>query len=427
MAFSPFFVLTLAIFACWGNSYTFFWRDEWNFLSEFREIHFGFFFQPFNGHIKPIFKLFYFLESQLFGINTVFYNITNLLIYSVAIYFTYVLATESSPEKEDGKSKIMAFGLAFVVALHPINFNHLLWSFQVSQSLYILFQVLCVLYFVKYVQSDSKKYLILSILFLLMQNYSFGNGLFMPFVFLGYAILFKKRDKIKLVAIYFFIFMATIMIQALCGNPDGLILKAIHNWYAILVEFINFLDINVCRIFTIIDGLHRFHFLGIALFAAFVFYGYSRKSVNKEVLTIYLLWFIINCVSIPIVRQDSAKVPHYYTVMSLIPVCFIVYLIAYDSLSSFAAQRKSISFGILSTICVAFYIIDARMVSIFSRRNALNEQCLKSSIEKKIKYYAYDDPYFSEETDAFRVDDVQEIYLYWKGRTKFLLTPSEKK
>lgn len=419
--------IAAAMYLCWGNTYMFFWRDEWNFLSDLRSVDAGWFFTPFNGHIKPIFKTLYFTELHLFGINNMFYLLVNLLIYTVAACTFRKLIIEVTTDTGTTNAGTIATVLAMLFAAHPINFNHLLWSFQVSQSLFLMFQVLSVLYFVRYITTGLDKHLWMTILFVLCQNYSFGNGLFFSLVFAFCVVVFGKENKFRNASIFVIIFIVTIAIQAIAGNPDGLAERTLREPFVAIVGIFRLMDISICRMFTIADVIYdRLPFVSLSAFVAFLIFGFTRRDVNRQYLAIFALWFAVNCLSIPIARPGSTIFPHYYSVMTLMPLALCVWVVFGSKLNLLIANRTRQTLTGAAVLFVVFYLVDARMSSIFSRRNSLNELDMKDSIKNNETYYPYDDPYYVIGGE-YRIGDVKDAYIYWRDRTTVKVIPPEPK
>jgi hypothetical protein len=418
-----FLVIVAAVFLCWGNTYSFFWRDEWTFLSDLRSVDIAWFFRPFNGHIKPLFKALYFLEVHVFGINTVFYLLTNLFVYAIAVYgLRLVFLRVSTPSTRVATPEIVASALAVLVVAHPTNHNHLLWSFQVSQSLFMLFQVWAVLCFIRFIASGKSSDFWSSILLITCQNYSFGNGLFFSLLFATCTLLFGTAKKTRAALLYLLLFCVTIAVQV-AGNPNGLVDRALQQPSTVIVGIFRLLDVSIARTFSIADlPSNRLPFVSLGVFIAFVAYGYSREYVNKLYLTIFSLWFLLNSLSIPIARPGLSQFPSYYSVMGLMPLALCAWTIVGNRMTTVIERRPRRTLVAAVAVLAMFYVVDVRMSYIFSRRNALNEQYVKDSIRNDDPYRPYDDPYFVE-GEGFRVKDVKDVYLYWRSRTAILVVP----
>ena len=421
-----FLFLTLIIFSFWKLGHNFFWRDEWDFLSDFRNFSFSYFFKSFNGHIKPVFKIFYWMEVTFFGLNANLYSYANLIVFACAIFFVFKLIHYSFFvfKGRTRKSWIQVVAPVLIAATHPINFNHLLWSFQVSQSLFLLFQICSLYYFMRFLHEKNSSYLLLTFFFIILQNYSFGNGIFYSLCFVSFSIFFVKEPltRIKLSVSFISLFLGFLIVQSLFGLEKDQLSGFFHNIGSIIKAFIFMIDLNIVRTFFIADfPAYQFKIFGLLVLITILLVGIRNKRSDKSLLWLYFSWFIANSVSIPITRPniiDLQTVPHYYTVMSIIPLLLLTSE-SFTDLHQFFSLRIKLS-GLIILLLV-FFLIDNRMVSVFNIRNLRNELALLKAVENNTTYVAFDDPYFTH--SVTRIKDPKEIYLYWKKRMLYSIAP----
>ena len=180
---ATFFVVLSLLF--WLEPNIFFYNDDWRFVDKYLDANrLQFIFTSYFGHIKPVFESFFFAELFAFGKNTVFFQITALILFGLMAFIFSRIYREASAQN--------AFAAMIVPVLwmsHPNCGDVTLWLFQVCIILHVLFQALTILFYFKYRSSRSHLHFYLFIIALVLQDFSFGNGIFFPILFIFAELL----------------------------------------------------------------------------------------------------------------------------------------------------------------------------------------------------------------------------------------------
>ncbi len=374
-----------------------------------------------SGHIIPIFKAFYYLEVNLFGTVSILYLYTNLILY----FITYSILFYFLKEKLQ-INKYLAIILTAILTVHPINFNSLLWTFQSSQLLQLLFQFSAILAFINFFERGEKKYLFLTVLCLIIQNYLFGNGLLMPIpMIIGSLMLSDKKLRLQSLAVFSLILLGFIFIQISFADKNSLVL------IDSIKAFFYYNSVNLFRFFFIknLNFLNPYLILFL-IFPVLLLIIKFKTIIRSHRLILFLFWF--GCVStlIPIARSSLylTDFPPYYSFGSFLPFSLFLIELFKDDLAKIYENKRLhyFSAGAILVIFLTCFMVDRRMVATFSVRNYKNEANLNNAIKQNREYFAYDDPYFidpaklpPQEEQIIRVKDPKGAYLHLKTKNKF--------
>ena len=409
-----FFVL--AAFLIWVPEYAFFWRDEWEFLQGFRTKDPSFFLQDHYGHIKPVFKVFYFLELMGFGTNVILFSYTNLVLFGICNYVVFRLVRSVSTERS-------AWIVATITTIHPLMFNHLGWTFQVCITLHLLFQALAVLYFVRWALNTDRS-LVPVFVFTVLQHYSFGNGLFLPVLFAAGAFIFKRgRERYGMALGMILAWFVFISIQLLFGGdrqegalaPDAIPAMIRGGLYFIgaITSSTYFLREGVLGSIT--------PWLASGIFLVAVVLAFTNKQRDRRLALFLTLWFVITMCSIPIVMQDglvNKKLPHYYFALSMVPMALIFEHALGNRWSLGPKLRSALAASALIAF-VGIFMIDQHLKTLFSYRSMRNMQYMQKNIAEGTPYRGFDEPYFIVAVP--RMPEPSGLYMYWRSKDLFRL------
>ena len=371
---------------------------------------------PHNGHVIPLFKFLYLGEVHVFGTNVIYFSYLNILFFALGSYAVFRLARSIS-------SATSAWILTLVLTVHPIMFNHLGWSFEQCISLHLLFQAMAVGLFIQWSRGAGTKYWVLAFISTIIQNYTFGNGLFLPLLFAAGALLLGPVTQRKRVAsVFLLLFLAFIAIQLLYGGERSQLALSAEAIYGMLTGGIHLLGINTSRFFFIQEyALGRITpWLAISIFLLCIVLALTNKERDRRIAVLHVIWFVVTFCSIPIISGTKlitqGFVPHYYSILTLTPVLFIVeHALARKSLVSLLPRR--ILLMLIAIFLSTTFLIDQQLKETTSFRNFRNQQLMMKSLQDGMPYYGFDDPYFTPH--EYRVKDTAGIYAYWRSKDRF--------
>ncbi|HNR55766.1 MAG TPA: hypothetical protein PKJ19_11390 [Flavobacteriales bacterium] len=413
-----FLLLLLITLAFWRVDVNFFWRDDWNFLSDMRDPPVAYFIQDHFGHVKPLFKLTFFAQLQVFGTNTIFYAYYNLLFVALGAYAMLRLLLRLT-------SVTAAWVTTIALLIHPLMFNHVGWTFEQCISQHLFFQVLAVCCFVAWVQERRRADLLATVAWSVVQNYFFGNGLFLPMLFVAGCLLFveDRRERLRAAGYFVGLFLLFIAIQLGLGGDRAGMPSTVEDLLGLFSGSIHLLGIDSARAFFIQETAFgaATTWLSIALFTGLVALAVLRKDRDQRIAWFLVLWFGVAFCSVPLVRRGDLllrTIPHYYSILCMIPLGFIgEHALGGRSWWSIV-PRKLMLTGVAGLLLVVF-LLDRQLMAMVSFRSFRNEQAMMRSLQDGTPYKGFDEPYFRADKD--KVEDPLGIYRYWRERDRFRL------
>jgi len=274
---------------------------------------------------------------RIYGLNAIFVHyeaiIMHIVVTAFLMTFIYLLF----------KKKLLAVfgGVLFA-------FNPLLWESFFLQggrvtmlnSALFLFSLILLLIFFK---SKKNKFFYLSLLFLVLQNFSFGFGIFLNFVYLSFFLLFGKKKDLKtvsiiagviLILISSYVFLSPLRSIALNqADSIGIVDKArkigdyfyfasISNFVRPLVFFLTPFDFN-----TVLKRIY----IAFYVFSLLIFYAFINDRKNRKVIVWTIFYFLMFIVSISLSRYTwgppqslSSRYVYNYLPALIILLCYLV-------------------------------------------------------------------------------------------------------
>lgn len=411
-------VLLLVTFTFWEADHSFFWRDDWNFLSGMREMTPGYLMQDHFGHVMPLTKGLYFLQLVLFGPEADMFALVGLVVMAVTAWFVLTLLLRLTDPTS-------AWVTTIVLSIHPLLFNHVGWTFEQCISWHLLFQIIAVGSYLRWLETGSIGTLLTTVLFTVMQNYSFGNGLFLPAYFAFTAFIWRGRTKQRkrgglLFAALFVIF---VLGQVAFGGDRATGPSSLEDLLGILSGGLHLLGIDAARWFFIWEGALGpvLPVLGGLLFVSLIILALTRRDRDRHLALFHIGWFLVSFISIPLVRRASLldqTIPHYYSFLCMLPAGFIAeHALGGRSWWTRVPRKLAVS-GAVGLVLLVF-LLDRQLMAMVSFRSFRNEQAMMRSLQDGTPYKGFDEPYFRADKD--KVEDPLGVYRYWRDRDRFRL------
>ncbi|WP_439483305.1 hypothetical protein [Cyclobacterium plantarum] len=161
---------TVAFFPTFQNGFQIGWDDTWQVLQNplvhnpsWEDIvhHFTHYWER---QYSPVNSLFYAAVAGLYGLNATVFHAVCLLIHLCSTFLVYGILLEVLKKllskKEISKAYIYAFFTAMVFAIHPLQVESVAWISASKILLYALFTLLALRYYIRYLQSSHRVWLI---------------------------------------------------------------------------------------------------------------------------------------------------------------------------------------------------------------------------------------------------------------------------
>jgi hypothetical protein len=431
-----FFMFFVLVFVFWKSGFYFFWRDDWTYLIILDKKPLSLFYGEFQLDTKPLFPYVFLIEKTLFGINAIFYHWVNLFLFAILSFTVYLLTDILFKNK----ALSLITGLFFLV--HPSNFITIEWAFASCEIIHLIFQLLSLYYLIKYIYKHKIKHLLFSVIFLITQNLFFPNGIFLPFIAIILAIIYKAKRIKQIILISSLSFLILFIIQYVINIRYSIEIHNILN-FSVIGQIINyyylFIATSISRLFympTHFESSIVYQIIPLLYLCILVYAIYKFKKIRKEIF-ILLLWLFLSSITIPIVRYGLTDVNYYYTSLLIIPLLMILivilneYYIYYIRNRYIKLSKKNRRAIITLMGCLIFiflslnFVINQHAISIFETRNFFNESQMQKAIKNHSDYVPYDDPCVS--MDLLKYNDslssggiTKQCFLKLKSETPYI-------
>jgi len=172
----------------WWNKVYFLW-DDIELLMRFRHPTVETFLASHQYQFFPVFKLFYWLQVQLFGVNPAAFLSVSVGLHLINIYLVYLLINRLT------KNNFLSFLSAVLVSFNKSYFTVIFWPTIQSNLLLTTFMLASFHFFCNLKNRFRKTTLLLLASSILLGGLSFGFGVGAGFVFAIIAWLFWKKSR----------------------------------------------------------------------------------------------------------------------------------------------------------------------------------------------------------------------------------------
>lgn len=304
-------ILTASVFAVYGKSLSFGFTDldddaliykNINYISDVKNIPKLFLTDCYYSHdflyYRPVLSLSFALESMILRDNPKIYHATNLILFILSLYFTYLFLS-----KLNFNDAILKF-LILIASVHPIFTSAAVWIPARNDTLLMIFSSLSFVNFINYLRKNKNIYLLLHFLFFTLSLFSKETTVILipMYVLLVYSFELKitKQQIIKnilmllpILTVYFIMRNAAVKsipvidfilnIKYYLSNMAVSILTYIDK--LIFPEYIPVMLYNVqITIITLI--------INISVMAGLIFLYYF-KIINRKIIVFSLIWFVV--------------------------------------------------------------------------------------------------------------------------------------
>ncbi len=260
-----------------------------------------------GAYYRPLVLVSFMAEYHLFGLESFFYNLTNLLLHmgNALLVFAIVMAIM--------KDKTIAFFSALIFIIHPVHWEAVSNIPGRSIILCSFFFLLSFYYFLKF-EIDKKQFsLIFSLVCFLLSLLSKESAVMLPFVFISYLFFVKKPSDgkpYKILWPYFILLIFYITLRQSIGITKitlwqtplelwlaiGTFLKTCLYFLRQIILPINFYYDHTTVLFTKPADLVLWSVL-IVWVAVFVALFRFRKNISSSLL-FFISWIVLNLVTV---------------------------------------------------------------------------------------------------------------------------------
>ncbi|MGE0822629.1 MAG: hypothetical protein AB7G75_21785 [Candidatus Binatia bacterium] len=186
LVFSVFFLTFLCWY--WRMDFYYYFYDDLFMLYE--RINIGWrhtLLNSVNEHFLPFFKLILFMYAKLFGNDVYWFHYLTVVAHGVTVLIAALLSYVLS------RSLMFALLILFFYGLHPLLWEILYAQTGLGMLLSATGWLTTLLFFVLWRSREKRVYLVLSLVGLVLQSYTFGNNLFQPLLY-GFLLLMYRHQ-----------------------------------------------------------------------------------------------------------------------------------------------------------------------------------------------------------------------------------------
>ena len=246
---------------------------------------------------RPLQMITYMIDYSIGGLNAKIYHFTNILLHISAALAIFWLM--NILYKDNFLS--LFTGILFVV--HPIHTEAVSYVSGRADSLAALFTLLCFIFYIKYLNSESKSATILTVSSYVLAILSRENSLILPVLILLYHYAFKEKIRIKrflpiLSITFIYILLRFTAINVLLPHTSSIskLLQRIPGFFVAITNYIKllFLPFHLHMEYgKNLFGLNNARAIsGILIFFFLLFYAFKKRK-GDNLIFFSVLWFFI--------------------------------------------------------------------------------------------------------------------------------------
>ncbi len=333
----------------------------------------------------PLVTLTFAIEYQLFGLNPVAYHATNVLFHLANIILVFFLVLRLSGRRETAIIAACLFGI------HPMHVESVAWITERKDVCYAFFYLFALLFYIRFIQKEGKKYYWLAFLFFVLSLFSKVAAVTFPIILLLFDVYFHRKvrpitiiEKIPLflLSIVFGYFgfhtqseSTGIAILQRFEYIDRFFLASYSICYYLIHLFV---PINLSAVHFMPEKVHGFlpfeYYLSIIPLIVLVFIG-TRKGVFQRELIFGLLFFItILSLNIQIVPFGMAIVSERYTYMPYVGLYYVIgqlYCFVADRTRNLLLTKKKVMFAIASLLVILLGYLTYQRIGVWKSTQIL--------------------------------------------------------
>ncbi|MCL2144116.1 MAG: tetratricopeptide repeat protein [Endomicrobia bacterium] len=309
----------------------------------------------FGGHTvyyRPLLTLSFALEHKLAGTSPHFAHLTNILLHILSCFIVFFFF------KRYLMSETAAFIAALFFAVHPANLYTVTWIPGRNDSLFLIFLLLSLIFFIEYLNKKKLIFIILHFIFFAFLLFTKESAIVMPVIFILYLLTHKEKDKkffrffiyisiVWVIQISFFIIiqknavpnMSFIQYALKCFYPSNI--SMFFEYYASMIFLTVPFGINIAAKSFILGS--------IAI--AFIFYiAFCCGKDKLKMFFYFILPFLLIAATMPGGRIWYQGNRMYLPLFAILAVCFICFDVFYTNNKKYRKQILALP-AILLLLC----------------------------------------------------------------------------
>ncbi len=143
-------------------------------------------------YYRPVLALSFILDHKFAGESESFAHLTNILLHCISAMLVFFFF------KKYLLNRSLSFFAAILFAVHPITIQTVAWIPGRNDSLFFIFFILCLIFFIEYMRYGKHISLELHIIFLLLNLFTKESAVILPLIFTLFFLAYKEKFKMPL-------------------------------------------------------------------------------------------------------------------------------------------------------------------------------------------------------------------------------------
>lgn len=347
---------------------------------------------PLQGNYHPLTMLSLWVNYLLSGENALSYHLFNLIFHLINCFLVFRLVMLLSRNKT-----IIAFTTAILFGIHPMHVESVAWVSERKDVLYGLFFLAGLISYLKYVDTNSRKQYLLTILFLVLSLLSKPAAVIFPAALLCIDFFRSRKltSKLILEKTPFFVLAAAMGILTFVAQKEagatgavefGIANRILFGFYGIMMYIVKlFLPFNLSAFYSfpaVNQSLPVEYYIGPLFFVALaVLFFYTRR--NYRVISFGILFYLINLLLVlQFIPVGSAVMSERYTYIPYIGLFYIAGWL----IDRYASGNISKANYIIVPVTLLFTVLTFRQASVWHDSSTFWDHAIK--VAPSAKAYA---------------------------------------
>ena len=347
---------------------------------------------PLQGNYHPLTMLSLWINHLLSGENALSYHLFNLVFHLINCFLVFRLVMLLSRNKT-----IIAFTTAILFGIHPMHVESVAWVSERKDVLYGLFFLAGLISYLKYIDTNSRKQYLLTILFLVLSLLSKPAAVIFPAALLCIDFFRSRKltSKLILEKAPFFILAGAMGILTLVAQREagatgavefGIVNRILFGFYGIMMYIVKlFAPFNLSAFYSfpaVNQSLPVAYYIGPLFFVGLaVLFWYTRK--NYRVIAFGILFFLINLLLVlQLLPVGGAVMSERYTYIPYIGLFYIAGWL----IDRYASGNISKANYIIVPVALFFSVLTFLQASVWRNSATFWDHIIK--VEPSAKAYA---------------------------------------
>lgn len=308
-----------------------------------------------QGYYRPIFMLSLMMDFSLWRLDVRGYHFTTILLHILAALSVYWLITILFG------NLFISFSTAVFFMIHPIQTEDVAYITGRSDSMALLFIVLCLIFYIKQHKSNKIVSYILMLLTYILTLLSKENGIILPALLLLYHYVFNKKMRLSrflpiLLITFGYVFLRTQVIKSSLVQIVylGRVVERLPGFFVAISEYIKMLlfPFNLHTFYSkeLFQFSHPQAIIGILITLALLIYAFRTKNTQKLV-SFSILWFFLSLLPVSNIYPASQYMAMRYLYMP----CIGFFLILCNFLSYGYRFKKTKALTVFFMAAIGFF------------------------------------------------------------------------